>query len=229
MPEFNVGYPFQYAQSIPFTIDDNNDDGTSSYQFTMNITSIINSDLTTFMFFVQWYGRKDPMNGQPNPIFGERLWDIELLLNGQRFFFFDRESYDTVSLAKQLDTTKYPAGLTSFGVQGSNPDDGSNKYKSYPSEGHMYEFNNSRLRSIVSEAHMQNTARFTNQTFQLRFKINRDYFYLKTSATAPSSNVSQYYKTGVSKTQGYTLHMSYLYNAVFLVGGDGGTTKLITN
>lgn len=227
MPEFNVGYPFQYAQSIPFTVDDNNDNGQSSYQFTMNITSIINSDLTTFLFFVQWYGRTDPANGQPNPIYGERLWDIELLLNGQRFFFFDRESYDTVTLAKQMDTTKYLAPLASYNVTtvAANATD---VFKSFPSEGHCYEFNNSRLRSIVSEAHMQNTARFTNQTFQLRFKINRDYYYLK-EISSTGTVTSQTYAAGVSKKQGFTLHMSYLYNAVFLVGGDGGTTKLITN
>lgn len=226
MPEFNVGYPFQYAQSIPFTVDDNNDNGSSAYQFTMNITSIINSDLTTFMFFIQWYGRTNPANGQPQPLFGERLWDIELLLNGQRFFFFDRESYDSVTLAKQLDTTTYPSPLTSYNVVQAASADASNKYIPFPSNGFMYEFNNSRLRSIVSEAHMQNTARFTNQTFQLRFKINRDIYYLlTTTATA----TSQTYTSGVSKAQGYTLFMTYLYNAVFLVGGDGGTTKLITN
>lgn len=227
MPEFNVGYPFQYAQSIPFKIDDNNDNGQSDYQFTMNITSIINSDLTTFLFFITWYGRTEPQNGQYNGLYGERLYDIELLLNGQRFFFFDGESYEYVSLAKQIDSVTYPAYLTSYNTTKAGCDRGNWKdRKCFPCNGRYYEFNNSRLRSIVSEAHMQNTARFTNQTFQLRFKINRNAYYLLTGA---SSNQDNWYPVGVSKAQGYTLHMTYLYNAVFLVGGDGGTTKLITN
>lgn len=227
MPEFNVGYPFQYAQSIPFKIDDNYDNGKSEYQFTMNITSIINSDLTTFLFAVQWDGRTNSRSGQFAPLYGERLWDIELLLNGQRFFFFDRESYDYVTLAKQLDSTEYEYELSSYNQIVVNGGGVVKTQRGYPSKGHIYEFNNSRLRSIICESHLQNTARFTNQTFQLRFKINRDYYYLDFPGN--STPTSTQYEKGFSASKGYTLHMTYLYNAVFLVGGDGGTTKLITN
>lgn len=225
MPEFNVSYPFQYAQSIPFEVIATNDTGKSDYVFLMNITSIINSDLTTFLFNITWDGRTDPQNGQLCPLYGERLEDIELLLNGQRFFFFDRLSYTGVTLAKQLDDPRqsllmparnFTAPLT---VPTAN---------AYAVDGNIYEFNNSRLRAIVAEDNLQNTARFTNQTFQLRFRINRDFYYLgdysSTSAT-PSLNNS----SGFSRNNGYTLNMTYLYNAVFLIGGDGGTTKLITN
>ena len=91
--------------------------------------------------------------------------------------------------------------------------------------GNIYEFNNSRLRSIISEANLQNTARFTNQTFQLSFKINRELYYLQTHGNGQPN----YYATNVDKNSGYRLNMTYLYNAVFMIGGDGGTTKLITN
>lgn len=225
MPEFNVSYPFQYAQSIPFEILSSNDTGNSDYIFLMNITSIINSDLTTFLFNVQFNGRTDPQGGQLCPLYGERLDDIELLLNGQRFFFFDRDSYEAVTLAKQLDDPRQQVIMPARNVTVNNT---ASNYNSFIANGNIYEFNNSRLRAIVAEDNLQNTARFTNQTFQLRFKVNRDLFYLgayKSDSTKPSVNFSN----GFSKTSGFTLNMTYLYNAVYLIGGDGGTTKLITN
>jgi len=79
----------------------------------------------------------------------------------------------------------------------------------------IYELNMSRLRAIVCESHMQNTARFTNQTFQLIFNVERQLDY------APDINIADLSKC--------TLHMAYLYNAVILIGGDGGTSKLVTN
>lgn len=227
MPEFNVGYPFQYAQSIPFEIQAANDSGGDDFVFLMNITSIINSDLTTFLFNVTWNGRTNPAGGQLCPLHGEELTDIELLLNGQRFFFFDRLSYNGVTLAKQLDDPHQeglfmPArNVTAASGPGVN-------YSGFTSTGNIYEFNNSRLRAIVAEDNLQNTARFTNQTFQLRFKINRNSQYLMPNGLAGTVSTLQM-SSGFTKKTGYTLNMTYLYNAVFLVGGDGGTTKLITN
>jgi hypothetical protein len=224
MPEFNIGYPFQYAQSIPFDIIAQNDTGVTSNEFIMNITSIINSDLTTFLFNITWSGRTDPSNGQPCPLYGELLQDITLLLNGQRFFGFDEDCYKFVTLAKQLDDPNQP-GLLMPNENTVLNDDGQNAFLV---SGNIYEFNNSRLRSIISEANLQNTARFTNQTFQLRFKINRDLYYLDEVPSGGTVKPNTY-SAGVSKTNGYRLNMTYLYNAVFMIGGDGGTTKLITN
>lgn len=223
MPEFNVGYPFQYAQSIPFDILSQANTGNTSDVFTMNITSIINSDLTTFLFNVTWSGRTNPANGQCCPLYGELLQDITLLLNGQRFFGFDQDDYSFVTLAKQLDDPNQPGLL--MPNQNTNFVDPTGK--AWVVSGNIYEFNNSRLRSIISEANLQNTARFTNQTFQLQFKINRDLYYLQEAGTSSASATT--YATGVSKAAGYRLNMTYLYNAVFMIGGDGGTTKLITN
>ena len=227
MPEFNVGYPFQYAQSIPFDIL-GSDTGLSSNEFVMNITSIINSDLTTFLFNVTWSGRTDPDNGQNCPLYGELLTDITLLLNGQRFFGFEEDMYQFVTLAKQLDDPNQPGII----MPASNTSKYTANVTGFVASGNIYEFNNSRLRSIISEANLQNTARFTNQTFQLSFKINRDLYYLAVAdptATPAVPVSSTTYQANVTKKSGYRLNMSYLYNAVFMIGGDGGTTKLITN
>jgi hypothetical protein len=227
MPEFNVGYPFQYAQSIPFDIISQQNEGLSTDLFVMNITSIINSDLTTFLFNVTWNGRNDPAGGQNCPLYGELLTDITLLLNGQRFFGFEEDCYSFVTLAKQLDDPNQ-VGLLLPSENTSIYGGGTPSAKAFQVSGNIYEFNNSRLRSIISEANLQNTARFTNQTFQLSFRINRDLYYLEIPA-ASNTVTSSTYNYGISKKTGYRLNMTYLYNAVFMIGGDGGTTKLITN
>lgn len=239
MPEFNVGYPFQYAQSIPFEISPAAGDGGLtglSPEMKLNITSIINSDLTTFLFNVTWNGRSTPAtdSGQYCPSYGEELIDVQLLLNGQRFFAFEGDSYKFVSLAKQFDDTGYDVPMPS-----KNTTKNGALSNAFPTIGNLYEFNNSRLRSIIAESHLQNTARFTNQTFQLSFKINRLTGYLLTGAVPGqdqggiAANAPYYYNGGADKldqkAKGFSLNMTYLYNAVYLVGGDGGTTKLITN
>jgi len=219
MPQFNVAYPFQYMQSIPFDVL-GTDTGLSSQSFIMNLTSIINADLTTMLFMVRWEGtgqgvsRNEPA-GQFCPLYGELLTDMTLLLNGQRFFGFDANCYEYVSLSKQISDLTYPVTMpqANISVSNTNASNTSSYMKFFP--GHVYELNFSRLRALIGESHLQNTGRFTNQTFQLQFKINRDLGYL--SAATPAFK------------QGYVLHMDYNYNGVYLAGGDGGTTKLITN
>ena len=247
MPQFNVGYPFQYTQSIPFPFP-TSDQGLgqvtfggnayNSTQITMNITSIINSDLTTMLFMVSQQGRSStaaqnvtttytPSSGgattvtsnmnQFCPLYGEKLTNMQLYLNGQRFFAFEQDIYDGASICKQLDTTLTPVvipypGLTS---DGKSTGFGSGSLEFVHGESCIYELNMSRLRSIVCESHMQNTARFTNQTFQLTFNVERTLLY------PPGLSTTQYANC--------VLHMAYLYNAVILIGGDGGTSKLVTN
>jgi hypothetical protein len=154
-------------------------------------------------------------------LYGEELIDIQLLLNGQRFFNFDGDNYNFVTLAKQLDDPSYNIIMPS-----QNTTVAEANYNGWVTQGNMYEFNNSRLRSIIAESHLQNTARFTNQTFQLQFRINRGLYYLQHYSPA---NLMFKYNQNISREEGYVLNMTYLYNAVYLVGGDGGTTKLITN
>src|SRR5690606_19217700 len=147
------------------------------------------------LFMVRWEGtgqnvsRLEPA-GQFCPLYGEMLTDITLLLNGQRFFGFDYDSYEFVSLAKQMSSCSFPINmpmtncstLTNSGNANSNVSAGviaADIMKALPS--HVYELNFSRLRALFGESHLQNTGRFTNQTFQLQFKINRDIGYLTTT------------------------------------------------
>ena len=250
MPQFNVGYPFQYTQSIPFPFPSSDSGlgqityGGNAYnqtQITMNITSIINSDLTTMLFMVTWDGRStpSPMNisflptaasttptiadvNQFCPLYGEKLTNLQLYLNGQRFFAFEQDIYDGATLCKQLDTTQtvlympeITVGPTSDSKQALLSGFGVGNMNFQHVESNIYELNMSRLRSLVCESHMQNTARFTNQTFQLIFNVERSLAY------PPALSTDQYKKC--------TLHMAYEYNAVILIGGDGGTSKLVTN
>ena len=250
-PEFNVGYPFQYAQSIPFpfpasdTGEGNVTFGGNSFnqqQVTMNITSIINSDLTTMLFMVTNGTRSTTSDyivdkignmNQFSPLFGEELSNIQLLLNGQRFFAFDQGIYPGVSLAKQIDAVNYRVPIPYVGSsentaqQSMIPHKGmilKDKVVFAHETAHIYELDFSRLRAIIAESHLQNTARFTNQTFQLSFNVERSKNYICKSGTADEKGAY----TSVLKDK-MSLHMCYLYNGVFLIGGDGGTTKLITN
>lgn len=242
MPQFNVGYPFQYTQSIPFPVTSDNSNGLgqtafnqnqyNQTQITMNITSIINSDLTTMLFMLTWEYRssnktltvpfiKDSKSteyydaNQFCPLYGEKLTNMQLYLNGQRFFSFEQDIYAGATLSKQLDQVNTPILLPrvteSFkSWSQSNPD-----MDFVSADSNVYELNMSRLRSLVCESHMQNTARFTNQTFQLVFNVERNLYYPRV--------------TNSSLKSACTLHMAYEYNAVLLSGGDGGTTKLVTN
>lgn len=248
MPEFNVGYPFQYTQSIPFSFpsgasgDGNitfNGNSYNQQQVTINVTSIINSDLTTMLFSVtnncrattqvcNAYDNAGAVIGDCNqfcPLMGEQLSNISLLLNGQRFFAFDQGIYPGVSLSKQLAKVAYRVPIPYYKDEAFEE---SNNVSLHPDsvfkwvDSYVYELNFSRLRSIIAESHLQNTARFTNQTFQLTFNIERSSNYI----TPPDETLASYQ---ARMNNGMQLHMVYLYNGVFLIGGDGGTTKLVTN
>ncbi len=179
----------------------------------MNITSIINSDLTTMMFMVTQSPAAEESRCNPNnpycnfaPAYGEMLEEWELLLNGQQFFRFNANTYDGVVQCLHMDTTK--PGIQSFEL--ANGRAYINTFRS-----NIYELNFGRLRSIIAENHMQNTPRFTNQTFQLKFHVNRYVNWPPTNRLQNRTN--------------FIVQMVYLYNSVYLIGGDGGTTKLITN
>jgi hypothetical protein len=226
-PQFNVGYPFQYMQSlpIPFPAGDAGSSNItysgSSYnaeQITMNLTAGATTNLEMSQFC---------------PLFGEEISNINLTLNGQRLFAFDQGIYDGVILSKQLDKTHFDLPLSYYASDGSNDvyHSGLNqtaaKVKDFTygfETSRYYELNFSRLRAIVAEAHMQNTPRFTSQTFQLRFNVERgnNYCYRSTDIP-PVANLKTAIKTDMQ------VRMCYMYNGVFLIGGDGGTTKLITS
>lgn len=231
MPQFNVGYPFQYAQSYPkdFTAEGlSSTPAVTNVTQTLNLSSIINSDLTTFMFMVTcspfeqggaittWQVDDNRMF---HPLRGLPLLNMELKLNGQRYFNFDEDTYLGANMANLIDNP-FPLMQFQGAHGGADAGDAATGDKSF-AQTFYYELNNSRIRSIINEAHMQNTARFTNQTWQLTFALNNYY------AAKPLS--AKRMPVGSDLPNGYRLQVMYLYNAVFLIGGDGGTTKLITN
>lgn len=217
MPDFNVGYPFQYIQSWSTSLAKNL--VTTGNEVLCNISSIINSDLTTFFFMLVADVEENGQGQFFAPLRGLKLYDISLMLNGQIYFRFEGDIYETVTAPKQLD---YPfplvfAGMGGYGSDNSQPEQVRLSSTAPLAPSYFYEMNNSKLRAVVNEAHMQNTARFTNQTWQLRFKVDGN-----DGRTSYGNPVANDYGS-------FTLHVMYTYNAVFLVGGDGGTTKLVTN
>lgn len=275
-PDFNVGYPFQYIQSISFPVP-TPISGSSPWDpqnfVLMNITSLINSDLTTMLFYVTGnYQRSDVNASAYTPattvgansstgfkvqyngsdycaLYGVELQSLELKINGQRLYAFDYDTYSAATMAKQIDnesvTLQRPqigqiSALSSNSLTTTSgsiqyfPTGGSNditlpEMKSYLVNSHYYELNFGKLRSLVLEAHMQNTGRFTNQTFQLSFQIG-DIFACQQLPGFDQNSMFGF--SGVNATSNstmFTMWMTYLYNAVLLAGGDGGTTKLITN
>ena len=273
-PDFNVGYPFQYAQSVSFPIPS----VTSGYSpwdpqnfVLMNINSLINSDLTTMLWYVNGNYQRSQVsatalkvgatvgsfvtNGATYsyigsdycPMYGIELQNMELKLNGQRFYAFDYDTYSAATMAKQIDdescVIQRPQICQTADIDGTDagsrksiayfPSDSKNvglpAMNSYLLNTHYYELNFGKLRSIVLEAHMQNTGRFTNQTFQFTFQIG-DIWACQQQPGFDQNSVLGYVGSGSTATVSpFTLYMTYLYNAVILAGGDGGTTKLITN
>jgi hypothetical protein len=282
-PDFNIGYPFQYIQSVSFQVPAIANGGSPwgpSDFILMNITSLINSDLTTMLFYVNGNYQRNATNakaynkpisitsGTPPttytnviyeqkyngadycPLYGVQLMNLELKLNGQRFYAFDYDTYSAATMAKQIDNESFTVQRPQIGQLKSllaDNNEASNipciaqfptsaptgavlpEMQSYIINSNYYELNFGKLRSIVLEAHMQNTGRFTNQTFQLSFQIN-DIWACQQQDGFDQNTVLGY--TGQSNSgqiAPYTLYMTYLYNAVLLAGGDGGSTKLITN
>ncbi len=218
MPEFNVALPTQLLQGIPFVIG-SQDQYTGAVQtdilgneIVMNITSLINSDLTTMLFaVVQNPGVTEGRNTFTTPFqgiapcYGERLEEFELLLNGQQFFRFWNDTYGPVQLCSNMDSIR--TNIRIFSLTGES-------LTGYDIDSRIYELNFGRLRSLIAESSMQNTPRFLNMQFQLKFKVNR---LLNWPAAIERQN-----------RKNFTVQMVYCYNSVYLIGGDGGNTKLIT-
>jgi len=281
-PDFNVGYPFQYIQSVSFQVPPISNSGSPwgpNDFILMNITSLINSDLTTMLFYVNGnyqrqaitataYSKAGTITGTDGvdytkseskisyngsdycPMYGVELQSLELKLNGQRFYAFDYDTYSAVTMAKQIDNESVTLQRPQIGQvkdipkvptydntldciaqfpTGADSDVQLPYMSSYIINSNYYEFNFGKLRSLVLEAHMQNTGRFTNQTFQLSFQINDIWACQQLPGFSQNSVLGYTGQADTGQVQPYTLYMTYLYNAVLLAGGDGGTTKLITN
>lgn len=223
-PRFSVGVPFQYLQDMQFNVLQSQgagaDNGTSGKYF-VNITSMLNADLTTIQFALVW--DQDQKPGGHNrfcPFKFIEMRNIELLLNGQRLHNYDNVSYPFVYLAQTIDK-HWSTVLSNPYVQGHGSNTGSFK-RMYAAaiDSPVYEINFSRLRAISMEAHMMNTPRFTNQTMQLGF----DLYLLRPNFDPPAWDS----ETNTATNPNLVLQTSYCYNAVFMVGQDGGQSKLVT-
>ena len=208
-PRFSVGLPFQYVQDLPFIVPESQN-GT----YIVNITSMLNADLTTIFLGLRWASDSSAA-GRFAPLQFIRMKNLQLLLNGQRLHNYDNSSYDYVYLSNVL--TKTHAQVKSSALKNSETDWTKTAQRKYTvqQDSPVYELNISRLRACVLESHLQNTPRFTNQTMQIAFEIDDQVPVFPPSASA------------ADKTN-FILQVMYLYNGVFLVGQDGGQSKLIT-
>jgi hypothetical protein len=222
-PQFSVGIPFQYIQDMRFNVTSSQGGlsipgSTLSTEYFVNITSMLNADLTTIQFALQWDKDQRP-SGTANrftPFHFIEMLDMQLLLNGQRLHNYDGASFKHVYNAQVISpifpTVREAPYITTHGGEQA-------RQRTIESDVHIYEINFSRLRAVAMEAHMMNTPRFTNQTMQLAFKLN-----LGSPNFIPAQTPSGQANAGPA----LTLHTSYYYNAVFMVGQDGGQSKLIT-
>jgi hypothetical protein len=208
-PRFSVGLPFQYVQDMKFNVLEGQQD-----QYFVNITSMLNADLTTIQFALQWdQDLKNTNNARFCPFQFIRMLDVQLLLNGQRLHNYDEDSYPYVYLANTL--SQHWAAVQSAPYMKVDKQAEPQRYVRQTNQCAIYEINFSRLRACAMEAHMMNTPRFTNQTMQLSFRIDRDVpNFVPRFDSAANPNL--------------VLLTSYYYNAVFMVGQDGGQSKLIT-
>lgn len=233
------GLPFQYAQSMVFPVQ-NTSSGSNPYF--CNITSLLNADLTTIIFHVLEAGDEYPATlnnwaataggNRGACIYGQQLANIELRLNGQLLFRYDEDAYEYVKLAEVISPFQCEAVGTFCRTAA--------KIEIRKAKLYYYELNLARLRALVTESHLQNTPRysfinvvisvfyifyfilkkmyyayrFTNQTFQLTFQVPRTY--------------ANWLSNSSDNNKKYSVIVSYCYNAVFLCGGDGGQSQLIT-
>jgi hypothetical protein len=224
-PRFSVGVPFQYIQDMRFNVLSSQGAtgtaGSAGSEYFVNITSMLNADLTTIQFALMWdQDQKALTNNRFAPLNYIKMDNIQLLLNGQRLHNYDNESYSYVYLANAISN-----GWASVMSSTPSDQDGSGAMaRKYHKQNRVavYEINFSRLRAAAMESHMMNTPRFTNQTMQLAFTISTmgDNFL----------PVQGKIEDGVWKAgaPSMVLHTSYYYNAVFMVGQDGGQSKLVT-
>lgn len=219
-PDFNVGLPFQFLQSMPFLANYKQYTNATTLNAAtqkFNITSMMNADLTTIILQVQ-----EPVNAAQygNKSDFVELNDITLELNGQEFSVFQKDNYYAMNAARQIGAVslQHPVlhrTATLANAQQGPPLTGP---VCYMKDIGIYEINMSRLRSLANESHLVNVPRFTNQTFQISFTIPPS-MSAKCSSADLGANVD---------VISYTAHLSYLYNGVFQVGGSGGASKLFT-
>ena len=182
----------------------------------------MNADLTSIIFHVQEAGDSAYADVSMNPatsgprgcmLYGQKLHNIELKLNGQLLHRYDNDDYEAVKLAEVISPLE--AEITYTVCNAAILQTNSDRMQEKNAVANVYEISLSRIRALIAESHLQNTPRFTNQTFQLGFEI-----------PPYQDNVDS--NTDYSVDRSYVLFVTYCYNGCFLVGGDGGQSQLIT-
>ena len=272
-PELNITLPFQLIQQYPVTVRDSNvvgagsDSGQSGQRFKINLTNLLNADLTSIGIVCTWEGdelgtaaikqdsvqaQKYEVFGVPSvadgqtvkveaiadvstkcPLFGRRLINPILTLNSQRFHDYPEGTYETAWLCKGEETNHYildfpyvskdAASIGAFNEMSinsvaskTNPQANTYNYTiQSPAISYQYMFLMCPHNPLKNESYFQNTARFTNQSFQLEFGIDRS------NGWAP--DVSFLHR------KNFNIEVIYTYNALLQVGSHGGTTTLYTN
>jgi hypothetical protein len=185
-------------------------------KYFVNITSMLNADLTTIFLALQWdqdQTQNVDRTQRFNPLQFIEMRNVALLLNGQRLHNYDEANYKNYYLSSVMDGA-HPILLSSAPIRntGVNPNTYARDFVK-KLQSPIYELNISRLRACANEAEMMNTPRYTNQTMQIEFTIDKG---------LPNFIPAQ---TDDPKLVLTTL---YSYNAVFMTGQDGGQSKLVT-
>lgn len=223
-PDYNVCLPFQYTQSMTFPCkyqapgDDESLTILSAKGKAVNITSFMNSDLTTVIL-----GVREQVNVLPqgNKCDFLELQDVVLMLNGTDFTVYESDNYNAMQTAKRLGGAEVNHVVMSRAAEPppfpSLPE-AYNAITALPlieKPLGLYAIDMSARRALANESHLLNTPRFTNMTFQVAFNIPK-YLYSSVTNLVPSQSYD------------FTLCTTYCYNAVFEIGGSGGTSKLYT-
>lgn len=247
-PSMNITVPFQLMQYLPISTRATNTSrlaGTSP-KFLVNLSSLINADLTQMTFAVVWEGDEMPntisytvpagggvLAPYTNtwqswcPALGRKCNNIQLTLNRQRIFEFESSIYDSAILTKHETAQRCrvvkvvapaadAANDNNRRVLGHLAHDSNFSVDTF--ETNYYELSMCHVRPLIVESHFQNTARYTNMTFQLEFEVDNFEGWFNEPDVSGENTVKN----------NFTVYMMYYYNAVLLIGSHGGTVTLLT-
>lgn len=206
-PDYNTGLPFLYSQSMQFPVPASNG-GVEM----INVTSFMNADLRVLHFLVAPTLSEREASGNYVQFF--ELEEISLVLNGQTYFRYQSDSYNGIESAIELGDRDalFGGGIKTASASTSRIIKTAGRYN-------VYEINMSRIRALISESHMENTPRFTNQTMRINFTIKNTALNRELAGQGAFDDVD---------AVAGNMFCTYNYNAVFQVGGSGGTSTLYT-
>ena len=179
--------------------------GDAGMEQSFNLTSIINGDLTCIMVHVvdQIDDPSNSLNGRAQPLLGQILQDVRVELNGQIMFTYDTDTYEAGNLPLMKGTESYLISARDNPAEYGTAAPVGPNYSSSLQKGLTYKFFFSQYNSLQEESErMQNVPRYQNMTFQMFF-------------------------TSLTGNRQLNFYVTYIYNAVYMIGQAGGTTKLV--